>query len=209
MKLGFSNNSSKKNSKCFSDNIFIAILIMNIFSIFSCQSQNFHLAPLYDAALPFKNGIAAVKQGELWGFIDTSGSWVYEPRFTSAVLSPEGEYLIEEQNVIYIEKLEKEVARLKKNIEFLIAYGGRYFNGFNDVYNEIGLEKYLEMMKLEEKSFKYTSVLYKIEEKEFFQTIKDGSGNVMPNFAVLEDYQKAKKEIENNLDPKDPMYMKK
>ena len=39
--------------------------------------------------------------------------------------------------------------------------------------------------------------------------IKDGSGNVMPNFAVLEDYQKAKKEIENNLDPKDPMYMKK
>ena len=60
--------------------------------------------------------------------------------------------------------------RLKKNIEFLIAYGGRYFNGFNDVYNEIGLEKYLEMMKLEEKSFKYTSVLYKIGEKEFFQT---------------------------------------
>lgn len=39
--------------------------------------------------------------------------------------------------------------------------------------------------------------------------IKDGSGNVMPNFAVLDDYQKAKKEIENNLDPKDPMYMKK
>lgn len=39
--------------------------------------------------------------------------------------------------------------------------------------------------------------------------IKDSSGNVMPNFAVLEDYQKAKKEIENNLDPKDSMYMKK
>jgi hypothetical protein len=39
--------------------------------------------------------------------------------------------------------------------------------------------------------------------------IKDGLGNVMPNFAVLDDYQKAKKEIENNLDPKDPMYMKK
>lgn len=39
--------------------------------------------------------------------------------------------------------------------------------------------------------------------------IKDNLGNVMPNFAVLEDYQKAKKEIENSLDPKDPMYMKK
>jgi hypothetical protein len=32
---------------------------------------------------------------------------------------------------------------------------------------------------------------------------------VIPNFAVLDDYQKAKQEIENNLDPKDPMYMKK
>lgn len=39
--------------------------------------------------------------------------------------------------------------------------------------------------------------------------IKDNLGNVMPNFAVLEDYQKAKKEIENSLDPRDPMYMKK
>lgn len=76
--------------------------------------------------------------------------------------------------------------RLKKNIEFLIAYGGRYFNGFNDVYNEIGLEKYLEMMKLEEKSFKYTSVLYKIGEKEFFQTIKDGSGNDMNLYKIKE-----------------------
>jgi hypothetical protein len=81
---------------------------MNIFSMLSCQSQNFHLAPAYNAALPFKNGIAAVQQGQLWGFIDTSGNWVFEPRFTSAVLSPEGEYLIEEPNVIYIEKPEKD-----------------------------------------------------------------------------------------------------
>lgn len=39
--------------------------------------------------------------------------------------------------------------------------------------------------------------------------VKDNLGNVKPNFAVMDDYQKAKKEIENNLDPKDPMYMKK
>lgn len=38
--------------------------------------------------------------------------------------------------------------------------------------------------------------------------IKDGLGNIAPNFAVLEEYQKAQKEIQN-LDAKDPMYMKK
>lgn len=74
--------------------------------------------------------------------------------------------------------------RLKKNIEFLIAYGGRDFNSFNDVYNEIELEKYLEMMRLEEKSFKYTSVLYKIGNKEFIKTIKDGSGRDMSLYKV-------------------------
>jgi len=74
--------------------------------------------------------------------------------------------------------------RLKKNIEFLLAYGGRDFESFNDVYNEVELEKYLEMMKLEEKSFKYTSVLYKRGEKTFVQAIKDGAGNEMRLFKV-------------------------
>lgn len=78
--------------------------------------------------------------------------------------------------------------RLKKNIEFLISYGGREFNSFNDVYNEIGLEKYLEMMRLEEKSFKYTSVLYRIGEKEFIKTIKDGSDNDMQLYKI-KDYE--------------------
>lgn len=167
MKLGFSNNSSNKNSKCFSDNIFIAILIMNIFSIFSCQSQNFHLSPLYDAALPFKNGIAAVKQGELWGFIDTSGSWVYEPRFTSAVLSPEGEYLIEEQNVIYIEKLEKEstgkwilkphyynLQEIQTSIgKRIIDYVGNSYALFNENGNQISRNVYDSIIYIGEDRF--------------------------------------------------------
>lgn len=91
-----------------SQNNFIVILLMNLFSMLSCQSQNFNLAPIYEAALPFKNGIAAVQQNQLWGFIDTSGNWVFEPRFTSAVVSPEGEYLVEEPNVKYIEKPTKD-----------------------------------------------------------------------------------------------------
>lgn len=74
--------------------------------------------------------------------------------------------------------------RLKKNIEFIIAYGGMSFESFNDVYNEVELEKYLELMRIEEKSFKYTSVLTKIENKEFIKVIKDGSDNDMKLYKV-------------------------
>lgn len=74
--------------------------------------------------------------------------------------------------------------RLKKNIEFVIAYGGRDFESFNEVYNEVDLEKYLELMRIEDKSFKYTSVLTNPGKREFLKTIKDGSGNDMQLFHV-------------------------
>tara|TARA_R110000868_G_scaffold362320_1_gene624427 strand:+ start:370 stop:639 length:270 start_codon:yes stop_codon:yes gene_type:complete len=35
----------------------------------------------YDKVRDFKNGYAAVRQGEKWGFIDTAGKWVIEPTF--------------------------------------------------------------------------------------------------------------------------------
>jgi adenine-specific DNA-methyltransferase len=78
--------------------------------------------------------------------------------------------------------------RLKKNIEFLLAYGGEEFVAFNDVYNEVALDKYLELMRLEGTSFKYTSVLYKTGRKEFVKVIKDGGGNDMRLYRV-HDYE--------------------
>ena len=78
--------------------------------------------------------------------------------------------------------------RLKKNIEFLLSYTGEDFESFNDVYNDIELGKYLETMRLEEKSFKYTSVLYRPGEKVFVKTIKDGGGNDMKLYRV-KDYE--------------------
>ncbi|HCW3749004.1 site-specific DNA-methyltransferase [Acinetobacter baumannii] len=69
--------------------------------------------------------------------------------------------------------------RLKKNIEFILCYGGEKFESFNDYYTEIELSKYLELMKIEGKSFKYTSVFSYLGEKKFVQTIKDGSGSDM------------------------------
>jgi adenine-specific DNA-methyltransferase len=74
--------------------------------------------------------------------------------------------------------------RLKKNIEFLLAYGGEDFMAFNEVFSEVELGKYLELMRLEERSFKYTSVLYEPGEREFVKVIKDGGGNDMKLFRV-------------------------
>ena len=74
--------------------------------------------------------------------------------------------------------------RLKKNIEFLLAYGGRSFDSFNEVCNEVELKKYLEMMRLEGTSFKYTSVLTNLGQREFVKIIKDGAGNDMKLYRI-------------------------
>lgn len=56
------------------------------FGFSSCQSPSFHIEPQFDAVQAFAQGIAAVKQGGKWGFIDTSGAWVIEPWFVKAEL---------------------------------------------------------------------------------------------------------------------------
>ncbi len=67
--------------------------------------------------------------------------------------------------------------RLKKNIEYLICYGKPSFSRFNPVFTKIELSKYLEDMRIEGISFKYTTVFVDLGEREFFKTICDGSGN--------------------------------
>lgn len=66
--------------------------------------------------------------------------------------------------------------RLKKNIEFILCYGKENFIKFNDVYQETELSKYLENMKVDNKSFKYTTIFISKGEKSYYKTIKDGSG---------------------------------
>lgn len=66
--------------------------------------------------------------------------------------------------------------RLKKNVEFILCYGNTDFLKFYDVYQETELSSYLEEMKIENKSFKYTSVFISLGDKTYYKTIKDGSG---------------------------------
>lgn len=41
------------------------------------------IAPTFESAVPFSDGLAAVQQDGVWGFIDTKGRMVIEPRFVT------------------------------------------------------------------------------------------------------------------------------
>lgn len=66
--------------------------------------------------------------------------------------------------------------RLKKNVEFILCYAKPGFVKFNESYSLTELKAYLQMMKDEGKSFKYTTIFTNFGTKEYYKTIKDGSG---------------------------------
>ncbi len=67
--------------------------------------------------------------------------------------------------------------RLKKNVEFILCYAKPDFDKFNESYSLVELSEYLENMKSSGKSFKYTTVFTDFGQREYFKTIKDGSGS--------------------------------
>lgn len=75
------------------------LLSMFQFPFLSCNSQKFHIEPQYDAVMPFLNGIAAVKQQNLWGFIDPSGKWIFSPKFASVQMITDAGYAVEDPGV--------------------------------------------------------------------------------------------------------------
>ena len=66
--------------------------------------------------------------------------------------------------------------RLKKNVEFIICYAKPGFDKFNESYSTVELGEYLAGMRADGKSFKYTTVFTDFGEREYYKTIKDGSG---------------------------------
>jgi len=71
--------------------------------------------------------------------------------------------------------------RLKKNIEYILIYardkdGGGGFTKFNDVFDEEDLFEFIEDMRVEGKSWKYTRILKSFGQRKFLKTIEDGSG---------------------------------
>lgn len=75
--------------------------------------------------------------------------------------------------------------KLKKNIEYILFYC-KNIDEFemNHIYKETELSDYITKMKEDKKSFKYTTVLYKMDNIVPFKTIKDGSGDDIKLFKV-------------------------
>lgn len=71
--------------------------------------------------------------------------------------------------------------RLKKNVEYILIYSrdkdsNNGFQKFNDVYDEEDLFEFIQEMKDEGKSWKYTRVIKEFGEKTLHSIIQDGSG---------------------------------
>lgn len=68
--------------------------------------------------------------------------------------------------------------RIKKNTEFILVYQkSTSFSGFNDVFIEEPLNRYIQSREDNGKNFAYKSVLVGYGNKKYFKTIKSGRGN--------------------------------
>lgn len=87
--------------------------------------------------------------------------------------------------------------KLKKNIEYILVYckNMEKFESFKPVYKKTELMSYIQKMKEDNKSFKYTSVLYNKGKKVFYKTIKDGSGEDIDIYKVLDYEIKSVKQV--------------
>lgn len=87
--------------------------------------------------------------------------------------------------------------RLKKNIEYILIYSKdiNSFEPFHPVYKKTELMTYIQRMKEDNKSFKYTTVLYRCENREYFKTIKDGAGEDIVIERVLDYETKSVKQV--------------
>lgn len=87
--------------------------------------------------------------------------------------------------------------KLKKNIEYILVFCKdiKEFQPFEPVYKETELMSYISKMKDDEKSFKYTSVLYKIDNIVPYKVIKDGGGDNIEISSVNEYEIKSVKQV--------------
>lgn len=87
--------------------------------------------------------------------------------------------------------------KLKKNIEYILIYAKdiNSFQSFKPIYKKTELMSYIQKMKEDKKSFKYTSILYKCENVEYYKTIKDGSNDDIVIDRVLDYEIKSVKQV--------------
>ena len=87
--------------------------------------------------------------------------------------------------------------KLKKNTEYLICFGGQEFKKFYPTYTTVELSKYLDEMRTNGVSFKYTTVFTELGERTYYKTIKDGSGNDIVIYSHSDYQTKSIKQLAN------------
>lgn len=80
--------------------------------------------------------------------------------------------------------------KLKKNMEYILFYArnATALGALPSIYKKTKMVDYIDQMKKDGKSFKYTNVLYRCENREYVKTIKDGSGGDI-NIYRVNDYE--------------------
>jgi len=82
----------------------------------------FKISPVFDDALPFSDGLAAVKVGEKWGFVDATGNQVIPPKFDAAYYFRDGVAVAElDSGEVLIDKTGKTVASGYKIVDLVTA----------------------------------------------------------------------------------------
>jgi len=82
----------------------------------------FKIRAVFADALPFSDGLAAVKVGELWGFIDTDGRQVIQPIFQAAYYFREGvAYAEKDGEKLLIDKTGKVLARGYEQLQGIVT----------------------------------------------------------------------------------------
>lgn len=76
--------------------------------------------------------------------------------------------------------------KLKKNIEFILLYAKNFseMKQMKTIYKQTELMSYIKQMKDDNKSFKYTSILYKKDNIQYYKTIKDGANEDIDIYKV-------------------------
>lgn len=80
----------------------------------------FKIPAIFDEALPFSEGFAAVQVDNQWGFIDTTGQMVIRPRFAAAFYFREGVGTVDnEQGTVLIDKSGNVISSGYNTIDFI------------------------------------------------------------------------------------------
>ncbi len=104
---------------------------------------DFKIAPIFDDALPFSDGFAAVKVDDQWGFVNANGDIVISPRFRHAFYFQQGIGMAEsDQGGVFIDRRGNVVAtgNAYANItEGRIPVTGSHKSGYLDLQGNIAI----------------------------------------------------------------------